>query len=150
MLPPLLGKTFFEKKKLVRPRGMAEHGLCSPLLFRSAALFSCAALRSDSLPPTHAYACWQPTAVNFKAKDLKAEFQRAACGTMYRHATGTSTSLQVGTTEQPAEHLVENVVTAVELAVTHQIAGKWNNVQSLQLRSTNTIALPFYNAMPHA
>jgi len=107
MLPPLLGKTFFEKKKL-------------------------------------------PTAVNFKAKDLKAEFQRAACGTLYRHASGTSNSLQVGTTEQPAEHLVENVVAAVEQAVTSQVNGKWNNIQSLQLRSTNSIALPFYNAMPHA
>ena len=106
MLPPLLGKVFFEKKKL-------------------------------------------PTAVDLKKKDIRAEMSRAACGTLFRHATGTSNSLQVGTSEQTAEHLVENIVTAVELAVA-QIPGKWTNIQSLQLRTTNSVALPFYSALPHA
>jgi hypothetical protein len=29
------------------------------------------------------------------------------------------------------------------------IPGKWSNVQSLSLRTTNSVALPFYNSMPH-
>ena len=106
MLPPLLGKTFFEKKKL-------------------------------------------PTAVDLKKKDLKAELTRAACGALYRHATGTSNSFQVGTSEQKEKHLVANVVSAVEQAV-ELTPGKWTNIQSLQLRTTNSVALPFYNSLPHA
>ena len=106
MLPPLLGKTFYEKKKL-------------------------------------------PAPVDLKKKDIRAEMARAACGTLYRHAAGTSNSLQVGKSSQPSEQLVENIVCAVEQAVA-RTNGKWNNVQSLQLRTTNSIALPFYSSLPHA
>ena len=106
MLPPLLGKTFFQKKRL-------------------------------------------PTAVDLTKKDLRAELERAACGTLYRHATGTSNSFQVGTAEQPEKHIVGNILAAVEQAVS-LVPGKWANVQSLQLRTTNSVALPFYNSLPHA
>jgi ribosomal protein L1 len=56
--------------------------------------------------------------------------------------------MQVGTCVQTPAQLVENVVAAVEQAV-RLIPGKWSNVQSLSLRTTNSVALPFYNSMPH-
>jgi ribosome biogenesis protein UTP30 len=90
-----------------------------------------------------------PTAVDLKKKDLRAELTRAACGTVLRHATGSSNSLQVGTAEQKEAHLVENIVAAVDQVVA-RTPGKWSNVQSLQLRTTNSVALPFYNALPHS
>ena len=46
------------------------------------------------------------------------------------------------------QHLVANIVAGVEQVVT-RIPGKWGNIQSLQLRTTNSVALPFYNALPH-
>jgi ribosome biogenesis protein UTP30 len=106
ILPPLLGKAFFAKKRL-------------------------------------------PTGVDLKKKDLRAELERAACGTVYRHANGTSNSIQVGTAGQSPDALSDNVVAAVEQVVEH-IQGKWTNVQSLSLRTTNSVALPFYSSLPHA
>ena len=106
MLPPLLGKTFFAKRRL-------------------------------------------PVAVDLKKADLKKELERAACGAHYRHAAGTSNSVQLGTTAQSPKQLVGNIVSGVEQLVA-KLPGKWGNVQSLQLRTTNSLALPFYNAMPHS
>jgi len=105
MLPPLLGKTFFTKRRL-------------------------------------------PVAVDLAKKDLRAELTRAACGALYRHSAGTSNSMQLGTSEQPEAHLVANIVAGVEQAVS-RIPGKWDAIQSLQLRTTNSVALPFYNSLPH-
>jgi ribosome biogenesis protein UTP30 len=107
MLPPLLGKVFYEKKKL-------------------------------------------PTPVDLKKADIRAEMARAACGTLFRHASGTSNSLQVGTSEQAPERIVENVVAAVEQVVANHTKGKWAEIQTLQLRTTNSIALPFFSSLPHA
>jgi ribosome biogenesis protein UTP30 len=106
MLPPLLGKAFFQKKRL-------------------------------------------PTAVDLKKKALRPELERAACGALFRHATGTSNSVQVGTAGQSVQQLTENIVAVAEQAVQH-IHGKWNNVQALSLRTTNSVALPFYSSLPHA
>lgn len=102
MLPPLLGKTFFVKRRL-------------------------------------------PAAVDLTKADLRAEIERVACGTFFRYSSGTSTCFQVGTAAQPAEQLVENVVAAVEQVVS-RTPGKWTNLQSLMLRTTNSVSLPFFNA----
>jgi len=106
MLPALLGKTFFKKKKL-------------------------------------------PAVVDLKKRDLRAELEETVGGSFFRHATGVSNSFKVGTTAQPPAHLAANVVAAVE-----QVVGKtpkgWANVQALHLRATNSVALPFYNSLPHA
>lgn len=108
MLPPMLGKTFFEKKKL-------------------------------------------PCAVDLtkKGDGLKGELERAASACLYRHASGTSNAIQVGTAAQKVPELVANVTAAVEQAVA-KIPKGWSNVLSLHLRSTNSVALPFYNSLPHA
>jgi len=106
MLPSLLGKAFFQKRRL-------------------------------------------PTAVDLTKKDLRTELERATSGCTYRHPSGTSNSFQVGTADQSEAQLVKNVIMAVEQAVQH-IPGKWNNLQALSLRTTNSVALPFYASMPHA
>jgi ribosome biogenesis protein UTP30 len=87
-----------------------------------------------------------PVAVDLSKKDLRAELTRAACGALFRHSAGTSNSVQLGTTAQPQAHLVANIVDGIEQAVA-RLPGKWSNVQSLQLRTTNSVALPFYNAL---
>ena len=106
MLPPLLGKTFFKKRRL-------------------------------------------PLACDLTKKDLKAEIMRAACGAHYRHSSGNSNSVQLGVTSQPAKQIAANIVAGVEQMV-DLLPGKWANVQSLMLRTTNSVALPFFNALPNA
>jgi len=104
MLPPLLGKGFFVKRKL-------------------------------------------PVGVDLTKKDLKGELEKAVSGSLYRHAAGTCNSFQIGTTVQSASQLVDNAVAIVEQAV-KRIPGQWTNVMSLSLRTTNSVALPFYSSLP--
>lgn len=91
-----------------------------------------------------------PTPVNLKKADLKAELTRAACGAAYRHPTGTSNSIQAGTASQKASHLVTNILALAEQVATAKVAKGWAGVQAMHLRSTNTVALPIYAALPHA
>ena len=55
----------------------------------------------------------------------------------------------MGKTSLGQNALVENVLAAVEQVVA-LTPKKWSNVQALHLRSTNSVALPFYNSLPHA
>ena len=60
-----------------------------------------------------------------------------------------SNSVQLGVTSQPAKQIAANIVAGVEQMV-DLLPGKWANVQSLMLRTTNSVALPFFNALPNA
>lgn len=45
-----------------------------------------------------------------------------------------------------SEQIVENVISAMPKII-ERIHGKWSNIASLSLKSTNSIALPFYNSL---
>ncbi|KAL1496613.1 hypothetical protein AB1Y20_014217 [Prymnesium parvum] len=106
MLPPLLGKIFYKKKKL-------------------------------------------PVPINLKKKDLRSELEAICGGSFYRHSSGTSNAFKVGKISQGETALVDNVIAVVDQVV-RLTPKKWSNVQALYLRSTNSVALPLYNSLPHA
>ena len=60
-----------------------------------------------------------------------------------------SNSVQLGVTSQPVKQIAASIVAGVEQMV-DLVPGKWANVQSLMLRTTNSVALPFFNALPNA
>merc|ERR1712146_130125 len=89
-----------------------------------------------------------PVAVDLKKKDLRAAHTRSVrralsplCGHKQFGAAGHN-GAAAGAPRR-------NIVAGVEQVVSH-LPGKWNNIQSLQLRTTNSVALPFYNALPKA
>ncbi|KAF9345434.1 hypothetical protein BGX34_004779 [Mortierella sp. NVP85] len=104
ILPKLIGKTFFLKKK-------------------------------------------QPIPVDMTKGDLKKEIARAL-GSTYMHLTpGTCTAVKVGLTSQSAAEITANIETAIPHII-EKIPRKWKNVQAINLKTNNSIALPIYNSLP--
>lgn len=56
-------------------------------------------------------------------------------------------AIKVAHTAQTAEVAVENVVGAVA-EITKIVPKGWSNIQSLNLKTTDSIALPIYNSLP--
>lgn len=59
-------------------------------------------------------------------------------------SAGTCISVRAGNTGMPLEHLVANANAIVENAVEH-IPRKWSNVSSINIKTSQSVALPVYN-----
>ncbi|KAF9086098.1 hypothetical protein BGX23_009145 [Mortierella sp. AD031] len=104
VLPKLLGKTFFLKKK-------------------------------------------QPIPVDMTKGDLKKEIAKAI-GSTYMHTTsGTCTAVKVGLTSQSAAEITANIETAMPHII-EKIPRKWKNIQSINLKTNDSTALPIFNSLP--
>ena len=104
LLPKLLGKTFFKKKR-------------------------------------------QPVPVDLTKKDWPAQIRKAAAATYVHMGAGTCINVKVGKSAQSQKEVVANAVAAIANAV-EVIPRKWANVQSIYMKTNESVALPIYNAMP--
>jgi ribosome biogenesis protein UTP30 len=107
LLPKLLGKTFFKKKR-------------------------------------------QPVPVDLTKKDWPAQVRKAAAATYARRGAGTCVSVKVGRAAHSQKEIVANAVAAIDGVVERVVARKWANVQAVFLKTTESVALPVYNALPDA
>ncbi len=57
---------------------------------------------------------------------------------------GTCVSIKAGNTAMPLEHLVKNVEAILENGVRH-IPRKWSNVAAINIKTSQSVALPVYN-----
>ncbi|ORY53080.1 ribosomal protein L1 [Rhizoclosmatium globosum] len=106
MLPPLLGKAFFAKKK-------------------------------------------HPIPISLKSRVLEKEIQKARSGTFLHLNKGLCNSVKIGTTAQTPSQVVDNIEHSLEIIIS-KIPGKWENVQSIHLKLSDSVALPLYNSLPEA
>ena len=104
VLPRVLGKAFFKKKKL-------------------------------------------PVPIDLKKKDVSREISQALGSTYLHLTTGVCNALKVGKDSLTLKQNVENIMHCVQGAV-DKIPGKWNNIQSIHLKSSTSVALPLFNALP--
>ena len=104
LLPKLLGKSFFKKKR-------------------------------------------QPVPVDLTKKDWPAQIRKAAAATYFHMGGGTCVSVKVGKSAMSQKEVAANAMAAIAGAVDH-IPQKWKNVQSIYLKTNESVALPVYNAMP--
>ncbi|KAF9434705.1 hypothetical protein BGZ76_007572 [Entomortierella beljakovae] len=105
LLPKMLGKTFFLKKK-------------------------------------------QPIPVDMTKTDLKKEIERAL-GSTYMHITsGTCTAVKIGVTSQTAAEITANIEAAIPHIVA-KIPRQWKNIQAINLKTNDSIALPIFNSLPN-
>ncbi|TPX69033.1 hypothetical protein SpCBS45565_g02685 [Spizellomyces sp. 'palustris'] len=104
LLPSLIGKTFFAKKK-------------------------------------------HPAPVDLTKNDLAGEIQSALHSTYLIMNNGVCNAVKVGTMTFEEEQLIENVMQAVS-EIAKKIPKKWNNILSIHLKTTDSIALPIYNSLP--
>ncbi|KAJ8325708.1 proteasome-interacting protein cic1 [Batrachochytrium dendrobatidis] len=103
LLPKLIGKTFFNKKK-------------------------------------------HPATVSLTKKDVKSEIERAIHSTYLHLNKGVCNSIKTGSLKLSQEQNVENIMAVVNKAA-EKLPGKWNNIQSVYIKTTTSVALPIYNAL---
>ncbi|KAI8618897.1 ribosomal protein L1p/L10e family-domain-containing protein [Chytriomyces sp. MP71] len=106
LLPPLIGKAFFSKKK-------------------------------------------QPIPVDLTAKNLKSEIEAAKNATYLHLNKGLCNAVKIGTTKQTVAQVVDNIIYSVDKIV-DKVPSKWSNVQSIQLKLSDSASLPLFNALPVA
>lgn len=104
LLPKLLGKTFFKKKR-------------------------------------------HPIPVDLTKSDWAAQVQRAARATYLYITGGTSTMVRVGRSAQGEDALVANAMAVVKKLADHVPSG-WGNVQSILLKTNESVALPVFTSAP--
>jgi ribosome biogenesis protein UTP30 len=107
LLPKLLGKSFFKKKR-------------------------------------------QPVPVDLTKKDWPSQIKKAASATYARQGAGTCLMVKVGKGTHSETEIVENAIAAIDGAVEKVVARGWANVQAIFLKTTDSVALPVYTAMPDA
>jgi len=104
LLPKLLGKNFFEKKKLPIP------------------------IKLTGLDPS-------------KVVNNSRNF------TTFQFATGHCCAVRVARTTMDPEEIIKNIKSVLSGIVTH-IPQKWKNIQSLHIKTSDSIALPLYASLP--
>ncbi|KAJ1899695.1 proteasome-interacting protein cic1 [Kickxella alabastrina] len=88
-----------------------------------------------------------PAPVNLMAKDQKKELTKALSCTFYRQTKGTCNAIKVGLTSMAATQLADNIEDVVA-AVSQLVPKKWENIQSIGIKTGTSLTLPIYNALP--
>ncbi|TPX35782.1 hypothetical protein SmJEL517_g01917 [Synchytrium microbalum] len=103
LLPPILGKAFYGKKR-------------------------------------------QPVPVDL-TRNVAKEIEKARTSTYLHLTRGTCSAIKIGTTNHTASQITENIMHAIP-SIIAKIPNQWSNIQSINLKTSESIALPLYNALP--
>eukprot|EP00735_Rhodelphis_limneticus_P001840 TRINITY_DN1253_c0_g1::TRINITY_DN1253_c0_g1_i1::g.26936::m.26936 TRINITY_DN1253_c0_g1::TRINITY_DN1253_c0_g1_i1::g.26936 ORF type:complete len:261 (+),score=33.80,sp/Q5RCE6/RL1D1_PONAB/33.59/1e-39,Ribosomal_L1/PF00687.16/8.6e-56,DUF1390/PF07150.6/0.17,Peptidase_M17_N/PF02789.12/8.7,Peptidase_M17_N/PF02789.12/45 TRINITY_DN1253_c0_g1_i1:46-783(+) len=104
LLPQLLGKAFFNKKK-------------------------------------------QPVPVDISKGSILPQIKKARDSTFLHLGAGPCSAVKVARTEFTVKQVVENIMTAVE-GILAQVPKKWKGIQSLHIKTHDSVALPIYAYLP--
>ncbi|TCD65502.1 hypothetical protein EIP91_002550 [Steccherinum ochraceum] len=85
----------------------------------------------------------QPIPVCLTRKDLKGELERAISSTYFHQNQGTCSSIKIGAPSHSSTQIVANLKSALPVLVKH-LKGGWDNVQSLHIKTSNSISLPIW------
>ncbi|KAG8700180.1 hypothetical protein FRC08_004861 [Ceratobasidium sp. 394] len=86
----------------------------------------------------------QPIPVNLQRKELKAELERAVSSTYMHQNQGTCTAIKIAPISFTPAQVLENLTTALPNVVKH-IKGGWDNVQSLNIKTSTSVSLPIWS-----
>ncbi|ODQ55589.1 ribosomal protein L1, partial [Saitoella complicata NRRL Y-17804] len=78
------------------------------------------------------------------AEQLKKEIRRATNATYVHLAPGTVTSIKVGTTGMPAEHVAANIEKVVEALVEKYVSGGWKGIRRFDIKTAESASLPVW------
>lgn len=85
-----------------------------------------------------------PTSIRMQSKDLKHEIDYALRKTsMELHSHGDTHLMQIGNTSMDKKKILKNILAVCE-ELSKNYPGGWDNVRALRLKSTTSLALPFY------
>ncbi|KZV70387.1 ribosomal protein L1 [Peniophora sp. CONT] len=85
----------------------------------------------------------QPIPVNLTRKDLKGELERAISSTYMHQNQGTCTSIKIATLTHTPAQVLANLQTALP-SIAKATKGGWENIQSLNIKTSNSTALPIW------
>ncbi|CAH3036876.1 unnamed protein product [Porites lobata] len=88
-----------------------------------------------------------PVPVDLKKTNLNKELDKVLHCSLLSLGHGPCSALKVAHTGQSVEEAVENVVAAVS-EIARIVPRGWNNIQSLNLKTTDSISLPIYTSLP--
>lgn len=82
-------------------------------------------------------------------KNVVKGIEKAISSTALNLRQGTSTTVRVGRTDFTVDQVVDNLVMAVD-GVVRRLPGGWRDIQSLNIKSNKSPALPIFLALPTA
>lgn len=86
--------------------------------------------------------------VQMRNEDLKKEVDKCIASTLLRLGHGACSAVAVGEISQHTpKELFENLIHAMRV-VGHKMPGGWENIKTIHLKTSNSIALPVYQASP--
>jgi len=87
----------------------------------------------------------QPIPIDLKG-NIRKEIEKATKST-YLFLNGPCSAVKIGKSHLTRDQVVQNILECTELIV-KKIPKKWNNIQSIHIKSTDSISLPIYNKLP--
>lgn len=88
-----------------------------------------------------------PLSLDLGHKNWKEQIERVTGSALLYIRTGTCCVMKVAKVSMESEEIVENVVAAIKGAV-DLVPKKWRGIRSLQLKFSDSLALPVYQALP--
>ncbi|KAJ3145119.1 hypothetical protein HDU89_007536 [Geranomyces variabilis] len=88
-----------------------------------------------------------PVPIDMTASDLELKIRRVLKGTFLRRTHGVCTSVRIGSTAMGSEAIIQNILKATPTLFKH-IPGGWNNVRSVQIKTSKSAALPLLVTLP--
>lgn len=86
--------------------------------------------------------------VRMRNQDLKKQVDKCIASTLLRLGHGACSAVAVGEISQHTpKELFENLIHAMRI-VGHKMPGGWENIKTIHLKTSNSIALPVYQASP--
>ena len=88
-----------------------------------------------------------PYPVTLMKPNLTREVEAAIGSTYLRMSPGASLTVRIGRVSMPSSAVVENIITSMSSIVQH-ISKGWSNIQAINVKTVNSIALPIFNTLP--
>jgi len=87
-----------------------------------------------------------PVPIKFNS-NLAKQIALARDSTFFYLNKASCLNVKIGRTDMEANKICENIITSIQKIVNH-IPGKWKNIKSLNIKSSESISIPFYNNLP--
>ncbi|RLN91549.1 hypothetical protein BBJ28_00010965 [Nothophytophthora sp. Chile5] len=88
----------------------------------------------------------QPIAVRVSRKDVSFSVRAASRRTAMHVSAGVCTNVKVARMDMTPEEIVDNILVAMNNCAAH-VAKGWSGVQSVSIKTDDSVALPVYNAL---
>jgi ribosome biogenesis protein UTP30 len=79
--------------------------------------------------------------------DVAAQVSSAKSSTLLHQSAGTTWVIKIGSTSWDARKLAENAITASNNAIAKCVAGRWQNIRGIHIKSDTSVALPVYDQL---